>query len=534
MASPPSPPLRLALPGILWVLAVYAALWLALAPYHRHLTVSVETDFPQYARLALEEPRWHPHRPVGYPRLLAWTSLLAGDVFRAGVLLSALGGAWFLAAAHVLARRRLAPAAAAYATLLLALNWLVVQNALLAGTDLLWTAAVVTAFGVLLRARDAGSRDLHGLAGVVLGLSYDLRYATAALVPLFAVVALASPRAVPLRARASRAGLLVFGALLGALPQLWIAVRDTGNPLASGAAQNVWFGMFGDRDWPARWGDAPRDATLVRLAAEHPAEFASNLASNLWAAVRLAVLAPFGMAPVDVVRKPELALAAGASLVAAAAGLAGTTWRRRLRATVAAARRSTTLRAAAWIAAGYVVAVSLAFWFTRFFLPVTVLLVLGGAIAARRVLWTPLARRPALRAALALAAPVLLVSHSASAWSSLLRTQQQPVEEVSTALAAAGIRAGDVVAATVAEQYDSLLPFEFDGLSLEVQDLEDLQLALALSGASFFLHEERRAPDRTSYRPVLDELFEHPDLCPFLEPLWMRLESPRVILFRAR
>src|SRR6185295_3707656 len=97
------------------------------------------------------------------------------------------------------------------------------------------------------------------------------------------------------------------------------------------------------------------------------------------------------------------------------------------------------------------------------------------------------AGRVPLRAGLALAAPVLLAAHSVDAWTTLLRTCQQPIDEVGTALAAAGAHASDVVASTVGGHYEDELPqFDFAYLPLAVQDFEDLQLALARARASFF------------------------------------------------
>lgn len=530
-----APGVSLRLPGVAWVLLAYAAFWCALAPLHRHPTISVETDFPRYAELAdfpaVGAP-WDPFVPVGYPRLLAWTEALVGDTFRAGEILSLLGGAWVLAAAHALARRFAGPRAAAYTTLLLAVNWLFVQNALFVGTDALWTGAVLTSFLLVLRGRDTGSRDAFGVAGVVLGLSWCVRYATMGLAPWFVVAAAAGPRGTPWRERFARAGLLAFGTLLGASPQLWAAARDAGNPFASGQAANVWFGAFRGRDWPARWGTWPDEISLASVVAEHPGPVLRNWAGNVAHAVVLAVTSPFGITAEGIARKPEPAIVAG-GLVVTALVAAGRDGFARARAAVSVAAASGAFRIAAALAASYAAAISTAFWFPRFFLPVLVLTTLAGAGLARRALWPALDRRRTLRTALVVAAPILLAAHSVQAWTQWLRTNQQPVEEVGTALVAAGIRPGDVVAATTAQHYDDLLPFRFDAVPLGVQDLEDLQLALAQMDAAFLLLEERGGPGGP-YHPGLYALFDTPGLTPFLEPVWMRRERPRVALFRAK
>lgn len=529
----PADDVAIRLPGWGWALCVYVLLWFALAPYHRHVTISVETDFPGYARLAGEPVTWDPFVPVGFPQLLDGVSDVVDDTFRAGVALSFLGGAWLLIVAHALARRALPPRAAAYATTLLAVNWIFLQNGLLAGTDALWTAAILTSFHLLLLGREQRSRDLHGAAGLVLGLSFLLRYATLGVAPWMLLATLIGPRDVPWRERMSRAGLFVFAAALGALPQMWIATRDAGNPLASGQAANVWFGMFGNRDWPRNWTEIPADVSLTRILADHPGEFVTNLLGNAGSAVVQAFTSLLGLAPAGVVRKWEMGIV-GLVLAAAAVGAAGAAGVvTRVREVVASARRSDGFRVAALCAVGYAASVSAAFWMTRFFLPVLVLAVIAAAVCAHRALWTALAGRAALRTGLLLAAPVLLAAHSIDAWATLLRTCQQPIEEVGTALAAAGIRAPDVIASTVVGHYEDVLPFQFEEVPLAVEDFEDLQLALARLDAAFFLHEERLGPGG-SYHPELDRLFDEPDLCPFLDPIWMKRDFPRAVLFRAR
>jgi hypothetical protein len=134
---------------------------------------------------------------------------------------------------------------------------------------------------------------------------------------------------------------------------------------------------------------------------------------------------------------------------------------------------------------------------------------------------------------LALAFTGLLAAHTVDAWRSFLATSEQSIDDVGAALSAAGARTTDVVAATTVQHYADALPFTFDEVPLDVKDLEDLQLSLALRGAAFFLHEEKFGPNG-SYRPQIDRLLAEPDLCPFLEPLWRRPQFPRAALFRAR
>lgn len=523
------------LPAIALPLLLHLVLVLALAPYHTTLTASVEADFPGYVAHALgsgDEIVWDGFVPCGYPRLLAWTSAVVGNRFLSGVLLSAIGGSALVALSYALARLALPPRAASFAAGALAVNWLVLQGSLLAGTDSLWAAALVGVVVLLAHARRRDSRDLHVAAGVLLGASYLLRYATLAVVPaVVAAVALDRGRGTERRRWAHAAAFLV-AALAASSPQWILAGRDAGSPFASFQAKNVWFGIHGDRDWRRHWGDVPDDVPLLTVIGDAPGAFVANLAENLVKFLAQCVAWPLGVSPESVAESPRLA-AAPVLLAAAALSLGGGLHATaRLRSVLANAVRNPDVRLAAATTLVYGAAVSCAFWFPRFFLPVLPFVTVGGALALRATVWPRLRERPGAARLLPAAFLVFCASHSVSAWGTFLDRRQQPVEEVRVALLAGGLREGDVVATTTLQHYDSVLPFPFVEVPLGAADLDDLQQVLAESDARFLLYEEQTG-SRGSYRPGLDVLLDDPHCCPFLEPFYVRPGPRRLVLFRA-
>ncbi len=531
--------LALDLPAHLWGLAVYTVLWFAFAPHHHHLTASVEADFPLYAGLASQEAplTWHGLAPVGYPWLLRATTHVTDDLFRSGVLLSALGGAWFLLAAYALARRFVPLRVAVFLQVLLAVNWFVLKASLLVGTDVLWAAATLSGLVLLLPAApDAAAspgppraRDL--LAGACLGGGLLLRYASLSVLPCALAWLVLDPGGGRWGARLARTGRVLLAAVVAASPQWVTAWREAGHPLAHEQVRNVWFGIFGHSDWVSNWRWTQGDLSLTELVGGYPELFLTNLGGNLLEFARLCLTGPLGF-------QPEV-LWSSLAPMAVAVLLVGTLWvtggppLRKLPALALQAWRSGPARLLLLVVIGYGISVSMAFWMARFsllFLPPC--LVAAAAVLGSRPTEGP--TRTALRRAALMALPVLMLGHAITGWTHVVTHGQQPIDEIRVALVAAGIRLEqDVVMATTLQHYDVALPFRFVQLPLDVQDLTDLQQALARNDVTYLLYE-RRTSATGSYWPELDGLLGNPTSCSFLEPLLVRLEPPQLALFRAR
>jgi hypothetical protein len=528
--------LALRLPAPCWGLLLYAAIWLAFSPYHVHLTSSVEADFPGYAGMAeqpLSELSFHGLMPVGYPLLLKAVTPMVGEPMRSGVLLSALGGAWFLLVAYALARRFVSVGAALYLQVLLALNWFVLKGSLLAGTDILWAAAVLQAV-LLLLPRESGGRPMRWLgAGALLGFSFTLRYATLSVLPVILLWLVLDGRRVGAALRMLRLGSVALAAVVFALPQWWLALRDAGNPLANWQAKNVWFGMFGHSDWVTNWRYTPADASFLDLVQMYPDLLLENLARNLGEFAAMSVTGLLGFLPGSLVEQP---MAAAFALTAVGGLIVSGARRGQLREFVGLPRRlvaSSEARLLCGIAVVYGASISLAFWMARFFLLVLPLALLAAVVAITRLCDLQGSGRSALRTAILAALPLMLLGHSVAAWTHLVSAGQQPIDQIHAALVAAGIRPDeDVVMTTTLQHYAVALPFSFTQLSLDAQDLGDLQLALALSNSAFLIYEYKSS-GTGSYWPELDVLLRDPGGCSFLDPLLIWPGPPRIGLFRA-
>jgi hypothetical protein len=69
--------------------------------------------------------------------------------------------------------------------------------------------------------------------------------------------------------------------LIASAPQLIVNIRDTGQPLYSQQAKNVWLCVYGSCDW-GRWDEAPNNVTLGEIVLRDP----GRVLANWWANVR--------------------------------------------------------------------------------------------------------------------------------------------------------------------------------------------------------------------------------------------------------
>jgi Dolichyl-phosphate-mannose-protein mannosyltransferase len=258
---------------------------------------------------------------LGYP-LLLWLArpLTQGNPFLAAQLISALSGALLLGAAWWLARRLLGRGPALLALLILALSPLVVEYGLYIGTDMLFAALCTLALALLTadhrplttdhrppqaategppyRFAVRGSRFSHGviLAGLAAGAAFLVRHPGLLLLPLGWLALwrsyqlqttsieladehtqLKTPNS-KLRTRSMLLFTLVF--LIASAPQLIVNIRDTGQPLYSQQAKNVWLCVYGSCDW-GRWDEAPNNVTLGEIVLRDPGRFLVNWWANV-------------------------------------------------------------------------------------------------------------------------------------------------------------------------------------------------------------------------------------------------------------
>ena len=218
---------------------------------------------------------------LGYPFAL-WLvrPLTAGNPFAAGQVVALLASVALLGGTYGLGRSLLGPAGGLLALLLAALNRWTVEYALLLGTDMPFAAACTLATLALVRSSRNRAHAL--LAGLLCGIAFLIRHPGIVLLPLGAALLLRRPSGQEPRGFPGMRLLvyLLLGFVLAALPQLVVNTLQTGRPLYSQQAKNIWLAVYGNTDWE-RWGDAVNSIPLADVVLHEPGRFLANWWGNV-------------------------------------------------------------------------------------------------------------------------------------------------------------------------------------------------------------------------------------------------------------
>jgi hypothetical protein len=219
---------------------------------------------------------------LGYP-LVLWLvrPLFAGNPFLAAQSISLVSAVLFVAAAWWIGRIWLGRAAAWLVVLFVASSGLLIQYALYIGTDMLFAACALFCLAVLSSVSIASSPRhsawLISLAGALAAGAFLIRHPG---IVLLAIGALwlwwASRRAKPWR----NVLIFVLAFVVFSSPQLLINMRDTGQPLFSQQAKNIWLCVYADCDW-GRWDEVPNSIPLRDVLLQDPPRFVQVWLSNL-------------------------------------------------------------------------------------------------------------------------------------------------------------------------------------------------------------------------------------------------------------
>ena len=248
---------------------------------------------------------------LGYPLLLWLVRPLTHDnPFLAARLIAALSAALLLGATWWLARRLLGRGPALLALLILALSPLVAQYGLYLGSDMPFAALCTLALALLLIPRTENQEPrtaspgieqttqnkrqklsrpavLAVSAGLVAGAAFLVRHPGLLLLPLgwlalWRNLGADRPELKTQNSKLRTRSILLFtiAFLVAISPQLFVNIRDTGQPLYSQQAKNIWLCVYGSCDW-GRWDEAPNSVTLSDVVLRDPGRFLGSWWANI-------------------------------------------------------------------------------------------------------------------------------------------------------------------------------------------------------------------------------------------------------------
>ncbi len=219
----------------------------------------------------------------------------------------------------------------------------------------------------------------------------------------------------------------VAGFVLVAMPQLIVNTQQTGDPLYSQQAKNIWLAVYGDIDW-GRWGEVPDSIPLSEVVLRDPPRFLANWWGNVTAFVGSGAedTSEFG-------RAIQLRLLGFPANWLAILGLCGwvlAVWRGGIRYTDT--RQTTGLASMLLVIVAYVAVVSLAFVLQRFFLPLVVVYAVAAVWLLQQVVAvvSNAAHRWEWRGALVVGVLLLVVLHSGFTTGTRAVLDKQPADEV--------------------------------------------------------------------------------------------------------
>ncbi len=313
---------------------------------------------------------------IGYP-LLLWLvrPLVADNPFLAARLIAVCSGVLLVAAGWWLARRLLGRAAALIVLATLATSSFVVGYALSLGTDMPFAALCALTLALVL----APPGRQHGwiaAAGLLAGAAFVVRHPGLLLLPIGWLALWQIRSASTAHASALRPAIFTLAFLLAITPQIAVNLRDTGQPLFSQQAKNIWLAVYADGDW-RRWEAVPNSIGFGELLARDPGRLLNSWWFNLRSFVGTGSedTSEFG-------RAWQLRLLGFPANWLAIGGLLG--WLGQSLRPTAGRRPWPLIILLGWLLL-YVVAVSIGISLPRFFLPLTVVYALAAGWAAMQL-----------------------------------------------------------------------------------------------------------------------------------------------------
>ncbi len=147
------------------------------------------------------------------------------------------------------------------------------------GTDILAAGWQLIALYFLFRTAEPGNRRWIVAAGIGFGLPYLIRYTSLVMLPVGLFYLWLRDRRFDRRFLLDVLALIIPFLLITA-PQLIISLQVKGTPFYNRLAKNIWFGIYGNFDWPENWAKIPPGITLIQIIQNDPLDFLGHLAKE--------------------------------------------------------------------------------------------------------------------------------------------------------------------------------------------------------------------------------------------------------------
>lgn len=277
------------LTGLALALAYCVVLTIVNVRYHTIGDYGVETDFywshvPEAQRLLAGTLDIQDFQGPFYPLLLAGTSFLTPDLFRAGTLLATLCGAVALFLLHKLLRHLLRYDLAFIGTLLVATNSVFVQYSYSAGTDMLFNALILGALGCVFTDNERHWGTVV-LSGVLAGCAYLTRYnGIVLLIAVPVALILANPYRLSMRDRVITSAAFAGSFLITMAPWGIYSLIEKGSFFYNKNYLNIAYEMFakGRMSWDQFWYQGPEKySSLAQVVLKDPVLFTKTALTNV-------------------------------------------------------------------------------------------------------------------------------------------------------------------------------------------------------------------------------------------------------------
>ncbi|HTP81019.1 MAG TPA: glycosyltransferase family 39 protein [Bacteroidota bacterium] len=276
--------------GLFLALAYGVVMLFIALKYHVVGDYGVETDFfwayvPQAKQVLLGHFVIEDFRGPAYPLILALTSLLTKDLFRAGIVIAALSGSVVLFFSFELLKRIASTDIAFVAVLLTGLNATFIQYCYSAGTDMVFCTFVLGFFFFLLK-DDALRWSNIILSALFAACAYLTRYN--GVFALFAVPLIfwfINPYRLPGRARVQTIAIFFAAFFLLIAPWGIYCLRERGSFFYNRNYLNIAYEMFakGRISWDQYWiSEAQKFGSLRQVIFSDPGRFVATVGSNLF------------------------------------------------------------------------------------------------------------------------------------------------------------------------------------------------------------------------------------------------------------